>query len=95
MSPESNASADEVLPQSRLGFVKPEGCCLAHRHAIVLRIETLIIESMTDLVKQRENSMRQIVREKARCNANVTRTDHRAEWMLACIDSCAVEIKAC
>src|SRR4051794_19664279 len=80
MTPEGQTAADRVLPQPGLGFVHAQRHCLAHRRAVMSGIESLLVESVPDLVQYAEEGVAKIARAIARGDAVVARTDAAEEW---------------
>src|SRR4029450_4339667 len=90
--PEPVTSSDGVLPQARARLREPEPHRLAKRSSVVLGVETLVVQRVPDLVKQREQALREVARMVSDGDADVAGTDCSAERVAADVETAALEI---
>src|SRR5438105_14478000 len=71
IDPKGSAAADLVFPESRLRLVNTERDSGASRRAVMFRVQSLIIDSVSGLVKRPEKGVVEMLRIIARSQAAV------------------------
>src|SRR5205085_615835 len=94
MPPEAKTPSDIILPQARLRFMDTERHSVTHRRAIMLGLQSLVVQSVSDLVHQRKKSASEILREVTHPDSYVARSNHRAEWMLHDVESSRLQVES-
>src|SRR5262245_29798544 len=94
MLPERPASSDLVLPHPRLRLVNAQRACRANRRAELLRIETLLVNSMSGFMQNAEQSFIEVVGVVARGDADVAWPHAAAEGVRRHIEPAGVEVEA-
>src|SRR5262249_13351949 len=92
--PESPTAANPVFPQPRLRLVKSQRRRLAHRRAVMLRGQALVVQPVADLVQDTKETVAEVVQIVAGGQATVAGTDQRAEGMNAGVEAAAGEVAA-
>src|SRR5690348_3633200 len=92
--PERPAAADGVFPETRLALVHAERDGLAHRRAVVRRVEALFVEAVADFMQDAEERVAKLVRLVARGEPAVARPDAGAERMGRGVEPPALEVEA-
>ena len=91
---QKDGSGHGIFPEPRLRLVDPQRDCLAHRCAVVIGIEALLVEAVADLVQDPEERVAEIVFVEARRDPAIARPDARAERVGGYVQPAALEVKA-
>src|SRR6266404_772872 len=93
MLPEGPVSADEVLPEARLGLVDAKRRRLAHRRAEVLRVEALLVQGVAHFVQDAEEPVVETVAVVARGDAAIAGTNGAEKRVGGRVQSATFEIE--
>ena len=94
MGPERTAPPHGVFPEPRLRLVDAERDRVAHRCAVVLGVEPLVVEAVPGLVEHAEHGVAEVVGLVADGDPAVARPDPGAERVRRGVEPPAVEVEA-
>ena len=92
--PERTAAGNGIFPEAGLRLVDTERNGLPHRRAVVLGVETLLVEAMPDFMEDSEERVAEIVFVVAGGDSAIPRSDARAERVGGYVQPSAMEVES-